>query len=238
MAQPSNTQQAAQAALAGLAVQDVEGALSHIPDLTDQRLVILLNALTSKYGKVSGALAGRFYQAQRRAAGLGAHSASVAPVPPREAVAKMVGWATHDKTGKLLDLGAARPRIEVGTAKLVQDTGRLTVIHSVHADPDARGWARATEDDPCYFCALLASRGGVYTKASASFKSHDNCECYPIPEFAAQTPEVRAALARGRTWDSEYAVAQKNRKDGQSLLNAWRAHYDANVRPAAQAAAA
>lgn len=229
----SSQQQLAQVGLAHLVTQDLQAIYPLIDpqdvDSEMSKLTLLVQAITTKYGRLSGALSGRFYQAQRVESGLGRHSAVVAPVPPREQVAKVVGWATHDNAGQVIPFDQAQRRIDAGATKLVQDVGRLTVIGSVKADPKARGWARITEADPCYFCALLSSRGGVYTKETGDFKSHDHCRCHVVPEFAVQTPEVAAALSRGRQWASDYQTATKARQPGVSLLNTWRQYYDSNV---------
>jgi hypothetical protein len=224
-------QQAAQSGLALIVAQDLEGVWPHATD--QDRLTLLVHALTTKYGRISGALAGRFYRQVRADVGLGPRSVKVADPAPLEQVAKTLGWATHDKSGQPLALEAAKPRIEAATAKLVQDVGRDTIVGTVHDDPEARGWARLTEPNPCYFCALLAARGGVYTRQTASFKSHDHCECIAFPEFTRRTADQKAAFARAAQWDVEYRKATKGAPRGQ-LLQAWRRHYDANVRPAQQ----
>ena len=61
-------------------------------------------------------------------------------------------------------------------------------------DKAALGWARVTQDNPCYFCAMLASRGFVYgadafEDSDALFtgggraKVHDGCQCTMEPTF-------------------------------------------------------
>jgi hypothetical protein len=71
-------------------------------------------------------------------------------------------------------------------------------------DSDVLGWARVTDSHPCYYCAILASRGAVYKSNSfkvsdANFvgdkpkgldsswsdvaKVHDNCRCTLRPVY-------------------------------------------------------
>lgn len=98
---------------------------------------------------------------------------------------------------------AGKDRSEgVGVAKTV-DGGRSAVMAEVERVAPKRikqrkaiGWARVTDDAPCYFCAILASKGAVYLSKDA-FKStdakyegkgtakvHDHCACTMRPVFS------------------------------------------------------
>lgn len=62
--------------------------------------------------------------------------------------------------------------------------GRYTVTDSIQANGSITGVARVTDGEPCYFCAMLASRGAVYkSEETASFKPHDGCGCQPEPVY-------------------------------------------------------
>lgn len=64
------------------------------------------------------------------------------------------------------------------------DGGRSTVNMTLSADRQALGYARATSGAPCYFCAMLASRGAVYKgEDTAGFQPHDSCACQPEPVY-------------------------------------------------------
>lgn len=65
----------------------------------------------------------------------------------------------------------------------VLDGGREALLASLRADQRARGWARVTSPQPCEFCAMLASRGGVYAATSGAFQSHDHCGCGLKPTY-------------------------------------------------------
>jgi hypothetical protein len=67
--------------------------------------------------------------------------------------------------------------------RLALDGGRQTITDTVAADPKALGWARATSGEACAFCALLASRGPVFSEASVDFEAHDHCSCTPEPIY-------------------------------------------------------
>lgn len=67
--------------------------------------------------------------------------------------------------------------------RLALNGGRETVIESVRVDTEARRWMRVTDGDPCFFCAMIASRGAVYTEQSVRFEAHDHCGCVPEPFY-------------------------------------------------------
>lgn len=61
--------------------------------------------------------------------------------------------------------------------------GRETIDQTVANDSRALGWARATSAKACHFCAMLASRGPVYSEATVGFHAHDGCSCSAEPVY-------------------------------------------------------
>lgn len=68
--------------------------------------------------------------------------------------------------------------------KQVMDGGRRTMREWASNDSQAIGWRRVSDGHPCAFCAMLVSRGPVYTserkallRASDRTKFHPNCGC-------------------------------------------------------------
>lgn len=105
--------------------------------------------------------------------------------------------------------------------RLVADGGREVVRERISADREALGWARVVDSKPCYFCAVLASRGGVYKNEHAfdvsnakkvgegEFKVHDHCVCTLRPfykadgKFDVTSLELHAQwneLTKGLSW--------------------------------------
>lgn len=78
----------------------------------------------------------------------------------------------------------------VGAAgRIAAAGGRQTILDTVRADPEAVGYYRVTDGDPCAFCAMLAGRGVTYlSEESANFESHDHCGCSGAPAFDEQQP--------------------------------------------------
>lgn len=94
-------------------------------------------------------------------------------------------------------LASARPDVAAQTlasitgslGRHVLNGGREVLLESVRRDRRAAGWARTTDGDPCYFCALLASRGPVYkSERTADFEAHDHCGCGVAPQFSRRDP--------------------------------------------------
>lgn len=91
--------------------------------------------------------------------------------------------------------------------------GRDTIIQTANADRQALGWARAASGRACAFCALLASRGPVYSKNTVDFRAHDHCSCSAAPVYR----EDDAWPAGSRHYDDLYRQAKA--ADGDTLTN-------------------
>lgn len=66
-------------------------------------------------------------------------------------------------------------RVTAGATRHAIAASRDTVIET--AARNRVPWARQLAPGSCAFCAILASRGGVYTSKSVKFQAHDNCNC-------------------------------------------------------------
>jgi hypothetical protein len=110
--------------------------------------------------------------------------------------------------------------------------GRGQVVAAVKEDRTALGWVRVTKDDPCYFCAMLASRGVVYKGDSfddsnslfagdGTAKAHDNCSCAMEPVYS------RSAKTPGRTDEFADLWGSSTRgKSGRAAILAFRHAYE------------
>jgi hypothetical protein len=89
--------------------------------------------------------------------------------------------------------------------------GRDELQSAVQADPVALGYIRVTDGDPCYFCAMLASRGPVYSDDSfaesdprfigaGEHKVHDHCGCSTEPVYDRKTKWPGKASAANTAW--------------------------------------
>lgn len=84
-----------------------------------------------------------------------------------------------------LRLAAALGIAESGSARAAMrhalNGGRETLLNTMRADRASVGWRRVTSGNPCKFCSMLASRGGVYSATTADFEAHDGCSCSAEP---------------------------------------------------------
>lgn len=141
-------------------------------------------------------------------------------------------------SGASLEVAMARGRLATAGAasRLAVNAARETVIATVASDKRAVGWARATDGQPCYFCAMLASRGPVYkSEGSADFRSHGRCGCVATPVYSYDQPWPPGASEFRDLYDEQiagrYSAGRMSGKAGQypsnRALQEWRKVYDA-----------
>ena len=114
----------------------------------------------------------------------------------------------------------------------VQNGGRSALIDGVQRDKRALGWVRVTRAHPCYFCALLASRGAVYKGDSfedsnglfdgpGEVKVHDSCQCAVKPVYRRDDE----LLDRSSEFLEIYKASTAG-KSGRDAIRAFRAAYE------------
>jgi hypothetical protein len=116
--------------------------------------------------------------------------------------------------------------------RLVLDGGRETMHTAATEDRFALGWARVTQANPCYFCAMLASRGFDYGKhafddsnklfdGAGKAKVHDSCQCTMEPSFSNKS----ALPDHSAEWEKIWA---DNTGDvfGEEKVRKFRAAYE------------
>jgi len=116
---------------------------------------------------------------------------------------------------------------EGAAVRLVMDAVRETITETTKRDGKSRGWARVSDGKPCYFCAMLISRGPVYhSREVAAYADgipgnpyHDHCACYSVPVYGmgfkvGWTPEAVE-------YDKLWAMATRG-YSGAEARNAFR----------------
>lgn len=83
-------------------------------------------------------------------------------------------------------------RVSGAVTRHMLNGGRDALVKSTASDPKAGGWGRVTSSSPCAFCAMLASRGAVYSEDTADFQSHDHCACEVEPQYEGSKLPGRA----------------------------------------------
>jgi hypothetical protein len=133
------------------------------------------------------------YVGKYRAAELGSSAGAVArPGFDAAAQAQTLLLAGPVRVKLLVGKGASSDAAKSGALtkysgmmrRQVLSGGRMLVHETTGADTRAQGWRRVTDGDPCAFCAMLATRGPVYSsKAKADaiggtgLRYHGHCGC-------------------------------------------------------------
>lgn len=91
-------------------------------------------------------------------------------------------------------LMAVQQQVLAGGRDLIDQTVR-------YSGADGR-YRRVTDGKPCAFCAMLASRGPVYSEESVDFRSHHGCGCSAEQVFGEWEPTEKEAL-----WRASYQQA-------------------------------
>jgi len=173
-------------------------------DATFAAYVIVMMQIIEALRQLAANVAGAFYASYRQLALPGAPPPSIVYAPPIEPARVTTSLlVTGPVTVKAavargVSLDDAVSRAEAATAgsvyRMVADAGRDTIRETVREDPEAVGWARVPDANPCYFCAMLASRGPVYLSAETATTTvsgdpyHDGCGCVAVPVFSRDDP--------------------------------------------------
>jgi hypothetical protein len=203
-----------------------------------------MSLLTRSYHTQSSTAAGASYRLAREHATRSPAPMSLvklAPAPDETWMRKAYGYSAPG----MLNKDTARPGTALSTtlgtaARIVMDGGRTTVLDTVAADPVATGWYFETDGDPCWWCAMIASRGFVFKEHSFdisdarflgaetkdSAKVHNNCGCVIVGVFSKshQLPDINQE-ARQIYYDSTGDVT------GADKLVAFRKAWNARNNP-------
>lgn len=151
-------------------------------------LAEVLAELVQSYGDASAAVAAEWYDTLRSDSGVGAGFRAVVPDPRNPGTAPLIDWAAS----KAQSEEAFRTLISGGIQRRITNYSRNVITTSAVRDPKSGGWMR-TGTGECGFCAMLISRGAVYSKETVDFASHDHCECHVAPVWSpAQVSAVKS----------------------------------------------
>lgn len=132
--------------------------------------------------------------------------------------------------------------IEGAASRHTQAGGREAIEKAYAADPVAIGYYRIEDADPCYFCAMLMSRGIVFKGDSfdasddryfgpGDAKVHDHCGGSLAPAY---TPTLTADQQRFKQmWEGGGWNPAINRKGEADTVLGWRQFYDGQRESAA-----
>lgn len=128
----------------------------------------------------------------------------------------------------------AAVRMAGSSQYLALEGGRSVMNESIGRDERATGYSRVTDNDPCAWCAMLASRGPVYKTARTAGDPrqggnsyHDACACQAWPAFTLDEPFVGVAEKLYEDW-----LRETRGRGGKHAVNAFRRWWQAEGRAA------
>ena len=105
--------------------------------------------------------------------------------------------------------------VGAGIQKFVAGDFWDTMTNNSTFDPAAKGWQRYARAGCCKFCAMVASRGAVFTESTVHFASHTSCHCLAGPSFDPDAPLADVMQYTAQKSDR----TQKQKDDLRSYLN-------------------
>lgn len=112
--------------------------------------------------------------------------------------------------------------------RIVKNAGRATVFHLIDQDRRAMGYVRmSTTGTPCYWCAMLISRGFVYKDADTAQYSegdlyHDNCRCVAVPVYRQDQYRTADVFEQNRELQTLWNRNIRGKFSGKEALREWR----------------
>lgn len=129
-------------------------------------------------------------------------------------------------------MDAAAVRMAGSAQYLALEGGRDVMRRSIARDERATGWSRVTDNDPCAWCAMLASRGPVYKTAKTAGdprqggnRYHDHCFCQAWPAFTLDEPFVGVAEKLYEDW-----LRETKGTGGRDAVNVFRRWWESEGR--------
>jgi hypothetical protein len=125
---------------------------------------------------------------------------------------------TGDEISRIVQAGMVKQAMDETSVDIsgaatrhVMNGGRDEMQSMLREDKKALGYIRVTDGDPCYFCAMLASRGPVYDDDSfdqsdprfvgeGEHKVHDHDQCTVEPVYSRSTQWPGKARAAETAW--------------------------------------
>lgn len=173
-------------------------------------LMEILPEVVDTYGSAASSLSADWYDEMRADSGVRGSYTAFVPEPGDPGTAALVGWAQSRATSP----EAFQALILGGLQRRITNFARDVVTDNAIRDTAATGWMRIGHGE-CAFCAMLISRGAVYTERSVKFHSHDDCNCGAAPAFNPdQISEIRGEFvpsARRRAESTKDADNQRAR---------------------------
>lgn len=162
-------------------------------------LLDLVPAIARKYGNMGSVAAAEWYEQMRAKWIKEDYTVDTTydpdDVPMRQTVRRLAGNLWDGKDGTPADPDAMLRGLHAAMDRWVKAGGRETIERATRHDPSKPRYARVPQGaKTCAFCAMLASRGFVYSSAEAAGgdmnKYHHDCDCEIIPSWDKNNPKI------------------------------------------------
>lgn len=191
-----------------LADSDVRDLWKLVRDSGPDALYELLPDLIDTYGSAAQSIAADYYDTVREVEGAPGRFVPIVEPPASTGAGALVGWASSTAT----DDAAFEQLVRGGMQRRIVNQSRDVVVRSSIEDRAARGWMRIGAGK-CDFCAMLISRGAVYSERTVGFATHDHCGCNAAPAFnPAQVRAVSSTFVASARRRSEETKAADNER--------------------------
>lgn len=181
-----------------MAVQDLAAVYGSLTDSSPTVVRdVLLEAvpdIVDPYAQATADLGATFYEQVREEAGVSRpFTAETVALPDRERYSSLVRWAVTP----LFEQAAAVSALMLlsgGVQRALMDMSRDTVAGNAALDPVPVAYQRVPAPGCCAFCGMLASRGAVYSEASARGVVGRGM---PVPKVRRSGGQARGIRPRG-----------------------------------------
>lgn len=188
---------------------------------TTRALLAAMPTLADRWTEVAAVLAVDAYDEWRDDAEVaGRFAAEPAPPPARGRIDALVRWGVEPLWSAEPAPALALTKLSGGLHRVVAGAARDTIVANVDRDPANPRYARHAAADACAFCAMLATRGAVYTsRDAAAGRYHDDCSCTPIVAWSPVDYEPAPYVAR---WQQAYDRAAAEASGTAEVLTLMR----------------
>lgn len=172
------------------------------PSMNHDDLLFYYQALIDQYGQAAAESAFLALENSRRTAGLWNDLAAPvsAGLPPPEQVKGTMAWAVSKAAGN--DLHSIATVLARPLGRLIQQPARDTIWNSTRAA--GTRYARIPGPKACWFCLMLASRGGVYTSKEAALSVTSRSATRTTTHWRNPTATTGHTYQKGRPRDAAY----------------------------------
>ena len=181
------------------------------PEAARDAMLAFVPALVQRYGTAAAAVAAAWYDELRFDRSVPGRFRAI-PVVPEALTIATIGTVRRAAGYLFTETPEQAFDSMVGpTGKHVLSAARETILKSTEIDPKSTGWQRVTRPDSCKFCRMLADRGARYTRATADFAAHTNCNCAARPVWDKSIPEVDVRMYEMSKQTARMSEAQRER---------------------------